>query len=101
MQHSIPLNTRRSGLAHYRASLSGMEVRNRCNTASLRSGGEVDALFPRGHDGSVRKMRPRAIDSALAGCSRARNKQWLHVCTAFHERIRRIEMLPQFSFPDE
>ena len=99
MQYFIPLDTRRSGLADYRASLSGMEVRKPLQHGF--SGGEVDALSPRDHDGSVRKMRPRAIDSALAGCSGACNKQWLHVCTAFHERIRRIEMLPQFSFPDE
>lgn len=47
-------------------------------------------------------MRPRALASALAADgSRASDKQRQHVCAARHERIRRLEMFPQFSLPDE
>ena len=47
-------------------------------------------------------MRPRAIASGLsAGYSRASDKQWQHVRSACHEGVRRLEMLSQFSLPDE
>lgn len=36
-----------------------------------------------------------------AGPSGVSDKQWQHVCTASHERVRRLEMLAQFSLPDE
>ena len=47
-------------------------------------------------------MCPRAIASALAaGCSRASDEQRQHVCAPCHEGIRRFEVFPQFSLPDE
>jgi hypothetical protein len=53
MQYFIPLDTRRSGLADYRASLSGMEVRKTAATCLAFAAARVEALSLRGDDGSV------------------------------------------------
>lgn len=42
-----------------------------------------------------------APTALAAGCSRACDKQWQHVCAARDERVRRVEMFPQLSLPDE
>src|SRR6266487_4399957 len=42
-----------------------------------------------------------ALGGNAADCSRTRDEQRLHVCAARHQRIRRLEVLAQFSLPDE
>jgi hypothetical protein len=51
--------------------------------------------------GSMRTMFHTRVGRESSRLSRTRNEQRLHVCTACHLGIRRLEVLAQFSLPDE
>ncbi len=51
--------------------------------------------------GSMRTMFHTRVGCESSRLSRTRNEQRLHVCTACHLGIRRLEVLAQFSLPDE